>query len=111
MAVPKTAMDENHFGSANENQIRLPRQIAPVEAVTISHAIDKTSYEHLGSSVLASDPAHQAAALSDGQLVHGLIARIITPRNPLKVKSSGGQPPFRGCFRKLLCSLVKPCAI
>lgn len=55
VAVPETAIDENNPFSAGENEVRAPRQVGPVQAITVALRVEQPANQHLGSSVLALD--------------------------------------------------------
>ncbi len=62
MLMPETAMNENDFHSARENEIRPAGQIFAVQAVAVSHRMDETPHNQLRSGVLAPDAPHVLAA-------------------------------------------------
>lgn len=58
VAVPETAMNEDHLLPAWEADVRRPGQIAPVEPVAVAEGIQQTSHGHFRPGVLRPDPCH-----------------------------------------------------
>lgn len=68
--MPKTTVDEHRLVPAGEYQVRMPREITRVEAVTVSQRMNQPANTHLWLAVLAADSAHPLAPLLGRQRVH-----------------------------------------
>ena len=71
MLVPETAVNKNHFASADEHHIRPSGQVFPVQPVPVSQTVNKTSNRKLGFQAFAANAAHVLAAAFWCELIHG----------------------------------------
>ena len=62
VTVPETSMHENHLFALAENQIRRAWQIAPVQSVSVAHAMYEAPHGHFGTGAVASNKRHSFAA-------------------------------------------------
>jgi hypothetical protein len=66
-------MHKNHFSAAWKNQVGNAGQISPVEAVTISHTMNKSTDKHFRLGIFAMHTSHGVLTLFHRQIV-GAIA-------------------------------------
>ena len=64
MAVPKTAVHENHGVKARKNKVGRAREVFSVKTKTKAHCVDHPSNQEFGSRVLAANPSHPFAAFN-----------------------------------------------
>ena len=58
MLMPEAAMNKNRFVAGRENHIRIARQIAPMQAVTVSETVNQAANRYLGLRVFTSNAPH-----------------------------------------------------
>ena len=64
MAVPETAMHENHGVKARKNKVRRAREVFSMKTKAKAHFVDHPPNQKLRSRVLAANPPHSFAALN-----------------------------------------------
>lgn len=69
VAVPEAAVNEDDLSQAGKYQVGPTRQFRVVKAVAITHAVNEAPNDHFGDRILASDAAHERAALFRGACV------------------------------------------
>jgi hypothetical protein len=62
MAVPKTAVNEDHFAETRENKIGYARKIFAVQPVSIAEAINQFPNNQFRLCVLGFNSPHSAGA-------------------------------------------------
>ena len=62
VSVPKTSVNEDDLLTRAEHNVRLARQVLPVQAVPIAHTMQEAPHHHLGFGVATFDRAHGPAA-------------------------------------------------
>jgi hypothetical protein len=70
VSVPKAAVHEDDAAAGGENQIGTARQVAAMESVAETQAVDHTADSHFGLGVFAPNAAHHGAALGRSENVH-----------------------------------------
>lgn len=61
--MPKTAMDKDGHHPPRHNDVGRPRQVAPMQAESISRSEQQPPYQLFGSGILALDASHHPAAI------------------------------------------------
>jgi hypothetical protein len=64
VAVPETAVHENHGVKARKNKVRRAREVFSMKTKTKTHFMDHPSNEKFRDRVLAANPSHPFAALN-----------------------------------------------
>jgi hypothetical protein len=64
MAVPETAMHENHGVKARKNKVGRAREIFSMKTKAKAHFMDHPSNQKFRGGVLAANPSHPFAALN-----------------------------------------------
>jgi hypothetical protein len=67
--VPETPVHEDHRSPPWENDVGRTGQVTAMESEPIPKAVQRTTYEDLGSGVLLPDPGHRVSALSRGERI------------------------------------------
>jgi hypothetical protein len=62
MAMPEAAIHKNHFAARGKNEIRISRQVFPMESEAIAEPVNETADGNLRTRVAAFDSTHNAAA-------------------------------------------------
>lgn len=70
MIVPKAPINENHFPTTCENEVRLARKVSGVQSIPKPYLVYQASHDHLWPSILAPNPTHQETSLAGGKAVH-----------------------------------------
>jgi hypothetical protein len=66
-------MHKNHFSAAWENQVGNAGQIPPVEAVTISHTMNKPADKHFRLGIFAVHTSHGVLTLFNRQIIGAIV--------------------------------------
>jgi hypothetical protein len=69
MLVPEAPMHEDYLLPGPKNKIRIPRKIASVQAVSVTHAVYKTPDDHFRLRIGISDTRHTFATLCRSQRI------------------------------------------
>jgi hypothetical protein len=67
MPVPKAAMHENRLAKSGEDKIGAPGQVAPVQTITITHAVNEATHHHFRLGVLGPNTSHALATFGGGE--------------------------------------------
>lgn len=78
MPVPKAAVDKDNAAASGKYEVGIARQIAAVESVAKTEAMDHPADNHFWLRVFAPHAAHYCAALSRRESVHGVEIIIAT---------------------------------
>jgi hypothetical protein len=62
--MPEASMHENRLLTGRKYKVRFSRQPTLVEAITIAHAVNEPSNNHLWLSISTSDAPHALTPLS-----------------------------------------------
>ena len=73
MLMPKAAVHEYHFLAGREHEIGPAKQIALMQAVTVTHLVNHFAYRHFRGHSLRSNCAHIRATRLARQFVHGVV--------------------------------------
>jgi hypothetical protein len=82
MPVPETAVNEDDLAPLRKHEIRVPRQLFPVQPIPIPQTIHESAHPHLRLRIFAVHPSHRAFALLRGKVVRAdqTHNRSISPR-------------------------------
>jgi len=61
--VPETAVDKDHLAMTRQHNIRRARQLSPMQAESVSHAMNRPAHDDLRLRVPATDARHAEPAL------------------------------------------------
>lgn len=71
--MPETTVNLNDLAQPGERHVWTARQVPPMKAEPKAEPVGQTAHHQFWTCVLASDTAHERAALSGGQLVHAFL--------------------------------------
>ncbi len=72
MRVPETSMNEYHFASCGENQVRGSRKVSPVQPETIAEPVYEAPHCHFRFGVFTADCSHVLAAIHTSSILEFL---------------------------------------
>lgn len=79
MLMPEASVHQYDFTSARKNNVRLARQVAPVDPETISETVNEPPEDKLGFRILAANAAHVRAAAFRADLIHRGTTKFLGP--------------------------------
>jgi hypothetical protein len=89
--MPEASMDEDTDAMSRKNDVRIARQITPMEAEAVAHGVEQAANDKFRLGILAANAGHQAAALLSGKGV-----------------GHDSESCFRFCLDQVAVSLPKP---
>jgi hypothetical protein len=73
--MPEASMDEATDAVLRKNDVRIARQIAPMEAEAVAQGVEQAPDDKFRLGILAANAGHQAAALLGGK-VSAMIRKV-----------------------------------
>lgn len=61
--MPETTMNEYRFPPGRKDDVRISRQVSPMQAIAVAHTVQQAADDHFRLRVDTADTAHKLAAL------------------------------------------------
>lgn len=62
VTMPEAAMDKNAYLEAWNHNVRIPRKVLSMQAISVPSIVQESSDQHFGSGILPSDARHHPGA-------------------------------------------------
>jgi len=97
MAVPETAVNQNHGVPAGQDDVRSAWQISTMQSEAEAKAVQKRAHSQLRAGIPGSDSSHVPAAVRTADAIHHSTPLRISLTVPASCRASSGGTAFPTC--------------